>query len=99
MLIIPARAVGFSIMVLEAQAAGLPIVALPALGMGAAGEHWATAVLARDETPKALAEAVLDTLSSDPTARIAEGRQIARRYDWSVIAPRVADVYRRVLGM
>src|SRR3954452_5838594 len=63
--LLPARAVGFSIMVLEAFAAGLPVVALPALGADRAGEHWVNVVMAKDNSSAAFADAVIDTLQHD----------------------------------
>jgi glycosyltransferase involved in cell wall biosynthesis len=95
--LLPARAVGFSIMVLEAFAAGLPVVALPALGADRAGGHWANVILAKDGSAAAFADAVLDTLRQDQGERIARGRAIAEEYDWTRVGGRILDVYRQAV--
>jgi phosphatidyl-myo-inositol alpha-mannosyltransferase len=94
--LLPARAVGFSIMVLEAYAAGLPVVALPALGYSQAGDHWSNVILARDCSAEAFADAVVETLQQDQTNRIARGRAIAGAFDWMKVGPRILDVFREV---
>jgi phosphatidyl-myo-inositol alpha-mannosyltransferase len=94
--LLPARAVGFSIMVLEAFAAGLPVVALPALGTDRAGEHWSNVILAKDNSATAFADAVMETLRNDQGDRIAAGRAIADAFDWAKIGSRILDVFQRV---
>jgi phosphatidylinositol alpha-mannosyltransferase len=96
--LLPARAVGFSIMVLEAFAAGLPVVALPALGADRAGEHWVNVVMARDNSSAAFADAVIDTLQHDQGERIARGHVIADAFDWERVGGRILDVFQRVVG-
>jgi phosphatidylinositol alpha-mannosyltransferase len=95
LMIIPARAIGFSIMVLESFAAGLPVVALPALGVGQAGDHWRNVLLAGEPTAESLATATLAALDGDHAARIAAGRDIAAEYDWSAVGPRILQVLER----
>lgn len=96
--LLPARAVGFSIMVLEAFAAGLPVVALPALGTDRAGEHWSNVIVAKDNSAEAFADALINTSSHDQSDRIVRGRAIADTFDWTKVGSRILDVFQRVAG-
>ena len=90
----------FGVVLVEAMAAGAAVVAsdLPAfrrvLRQGAAG------VLCPPGDPAALAQAVGDLLA-DPARRAllaSRAAEAVRGYDWSVVAPRVAEVYAACAG-
>jgi glycosyltransferase involved in cell wall biosynthesis len=95
--LLPARAVGFSILVLEAFAARLPVVALPALGTDRAGDHWSNVMLSKNDSPEAYAVAIRDALSCDNHQRIEKGLQIAKEHDWSKVGARILRVFEQSL--
>src|SRR5262249_43243202 len=96
--IVPARSGTFSIIVLEALAAGVPVVATPFIDGWGRLRHFQPVRVASDFSPRAVARAVLDALAEDPGERIELGREIAAEFDWSRVAQGVIDVYENVLA-
>ncbi len=95
--VIPARAGTFSIIVLEALAAGAPIVATPFVQSWRSERHFEAVKVTADFTPESIADGVVQALAEDPTARIAKGKEIAASFDWSRVADQVLGVYEEVL--
>jgi phosphatidylinositol alpha-mannosyltransferase len=89
----------FGVVLIEALAAGAPIVASDLDAFARVLEHGAAGVLVRRGDPAALADA-LSGLLADP-ARLAElsagGARAAADYDWDVLARRILAVYETVL--
>jgi phosphatidylinositol alpha-mannosyltransferase len=88
----------FGIVLLEAMAAGVPVVATDIPGYNEVVEDGVQGFLVPPENPEALAEALLRLLR-DPALRArmsAAGRQRARQYDWDEIARRVVEFYEEV---
>ncbi len=86
--------------VLEALAAGVPVVSTQVGGVPFIVEHERTALLVPPQDPVAMAEAMLRLLDdAELWARLAEnGLAEAQRYTWQAIAPVLASLYRQVLG-
>jgi phosphatidylinositol alpha-mannosyltransferase len=92
----------FGIVLLEAMASGVPIVAselpsfLDVLGSqrdeGRLGEVFAAG------DPEALAASVLRVLDRPNPVRTLRAREAARRYDWSAVGATVVAVYRAALS-
>jgi glycosyltransferase involved in cell wall biosynthesis len=87
----------FTIAVIEALAAGLPIVVSPAVNLAGEVER-AGAGLVSESSPDAFAGALSYLLADDSRrARYGErAREFARDYDWDVLAPRVLALYEQV---
>lgn len=97
-----APATGFEsqgIVLLEAMAAGMPIVASNIEGYAGVLTHGVEGLLTRPEDAQALADALIDLLR-DP-ARCAEmalrGRDRAKHYSWDRIGQQVLSYYERLI--
>ena len=89
----------FGIVLLEAMAAGAPIVASDIPGYRDVISHGEQGVLVERQNPAALADALCRLLAS-PELRAQMrrvGQTTARAYDWPRVAGQVLDYYREVL--
>jgi glycosyltransferase involved in cell wall biosynthesis len=87
---LPSVQEGFGIVLLEAMAAGLPIVATTAAAVPEVVPHGQAGLLVPPSDPEALAEALIALLSA-PGLRAemgAFGAEYVARYDWARVAER-----------
>lgn len=85
----------FGIVLLEAMAAGAPVVASNIMGYRSVVTPGLDGVLVPPENPQALAESIVDLLR-DQVRRAslsAAGHATAQQYAWPVVARQVADYY------
>ena len=91
---------GLPIVVLEAMAAGLPVVATDLAGMPLAVESGRTGVLVPEKDPAALAQGLRQVLE-DPAEGRAMGeagrRKVGEELNWDAIARRHDALYRRAI--
>jgi len=98
--VLPSLFEPFGIVLLEAMAAGLPIVASKVGGIVDVVEDGKTGLLVPPRNPEALADA-LERLLSNPTMLDEmgdEGRMRAPAYSWDQLSPRILDVYREAIA-
>lgn len=90
----------FGIVLLEAMAAGKPIVATSIAGYRSVLETGREGLLVEPENERALAEAIIRVLR-DPALRSTmgeQGRLKAQQYDWPIVARRVLSIYEQALS-
>jgi glycosyltransferase involved in cell wall biosynthesis len=91
---LPSHSENFGIAVLEAMAAGLPVIVSP--GVNIAPEIAAAdAGVVCEQTAEAFGREIADLLRDDARCAVLgrRGREFARRYDWDSVAPRLAAMY------
>ncbi len=90
----------FGIVLLEAMAAGVPVVASDIPGFRTVLDEGVQGVFAAPRDPHSLAKAIIDLLlDPERRARLGQaGQAKAALYDWSRIARQVSDFYRQVLA-
>jgi phosphatidylinositol alpha-mannosyltransferase len=86
----------FGIVLVEAMAAGLPMVASDIPGYREVVRDGIDGMLVPPRDPPALARAVSEILDDPDTAkRLGEaGRSRARRYSWDIVAGEIEEIYR-----
>jgi len=98
-LVLPSLFEPFGIVLLEAMAAGLPVIASRVGGIPEIVQDGETGLLVEPGNPGALAESLL-RLGNNERLRGSMGRAAQERvagYDWSLIVPRILSVYKEAL--
>lgn len=94
--VLPSRHEPFGIVVLEAWAAGVPVVASDVGGLGKlCAAHPDAAQTFAEGDCDAMDRAIAEVLGSEArrNAMVAAGRKAAEQYDWRVLAARLVDFY------
>lgn len=95
----PSRSEGLPLSIVEAMAAGLPVIASRVGGIPEVVEDGVTGLLVEPQAPKALAEAIR-WMVEHPKEREEMGRrgqERAKRFDVKTIAAQLEEIYREVL--
>lgn len=98
--VLPSRRESFGLVLAEAMACGLPVVATTAGAIPEVVEDRGTGVLVPPDDPDALAEAITSLLSDPPKMKVmgTKGKaRVEKHFTWDRVAERVIEGYQRVL--
>ena len=98
LLVLPSEAEGFGLVLIEAMAAGIPVVATDAPGIRNVATHNVTALLVPVGNPTALADAIKELLGSSALRHrliTSASAEVGRKFTWTAVLPR----YRELLGL
>jgi glycosyltransferase involved in cell wall biosynthesis len=98
--VLPSRRESFGLVLAEAMACGLPVVATTAGAIPEVVEDGVTGVLVPPDEPEALAEAI-NSLLSDRETRAAMGmkgrERVEKHFTWDKVAQRLIEGYHKML--
>jgi glycosyltransferase involved in cell wall biosynthesis len=98
LLVLPSAAEGFGLVLIEAMAAGIPVVATDVPGIRDVVKNELTGLLVPPAQPQKLADAI-NRLINDPLLRNrlieAASRDVRERFTWDIVLPK----YRQLLGL
>jgi glycosyltransferase involved in cell wall biosynthesis len=99
-LVLPSVAEAFGLVLVEAMACGLPVIASRAHGPATIVAHGSTGWLIPPDDEDALVDALLAAANGhqERRARGQRAQTAGRRYDWAEIAPRFASLYEELLA-
>lgn len=92
------RSEGMPTVVLEALAAGAPLVATRTGGIPDVVEPGRNGWLCRDRDPEELADAILEALAAGRGAVAQAARATAEHHDWARVAERYAETFERAVS-
>lgn len=98
--VLPSRRESFGLVLAEAMACGLPVVATTAGAIPEVVEDGVTGVLVPPDDPEALASAVVSLLSNRPRMQAmgtAGAQRVRQRFTWDKVAQRVVEGYLKLL--
>ena len=78
----PSRNEGLGLALLEAMAAGVPVVASDVGGIPEVITHRDTGFLVESENPRAFSDHLMEVLKKSPKCIIAQAREKAKSFDW-----------------
>lgn len=92
----PSSYEGFGIPVIEAMRSGCPVVCIKCKAILEVGKDALT--VAAESDPRALADAILKTTSSERSTLIDKGLAVARNYSWSATHQKTLEIYRKLVS-
>lgn len=98
--VMPSHYESFGLVALEAMACGTPVIASQVGGLAFLVKDGQTGYHVPGDDPEALANRLMELLTNK-TLREKMGAQAAsyaRQYEWKIIARRIVDVYRQLVG-
>jgi len=94
------RSEGFGLTILEANATGKPAIGTMVGGIPSVIRDGYNGLLVPPNDPSALAEAIKRVLGDDELIKRMgiNGRTVAERHDWSIVAEQTEELYKRALA-
>lgn len=98
--IVPSIALeGFGLITLESLATGTPVLVTPVGGLPETIRPFHSDWVTKNSKPESITEAITDIfLGRIPTPSFEQCQTYAKNFDWKVIAPKIADIYRETIS-